>query len=160
MNRGFSLLEMSIVLVIIGVLASAFLPLLKVGVDFKRQTYAQSNASAAQDALYGYALIHGRLPCPASGCGGSGLVLSGACPADDLGVVCLDGNGDLFGYEVYRDFATGEIENDLMSPGGSDVVATLSGVGASDDAMVTKTVSRPRLAALFVSAGKISSQQK
>ncbi|MBZ0105716.1 MAG: type II secretion system GspH family protein [Sulfuricella denitrificans] len=64
-NRGFSLVEMSIVLVIIGVIGLVlwkFLPSFKSLPAIARLT--ETSLNSAEDALNGFILTHGRLPCP------------------------------------------------------------------------------------------------
>ena len=65
-NSGFTLVEMAIVLVVIGLLVSVFLAPLSAQRDLK--DYGQSRADLEQikDALYGFAVINGRLPCPST----------------------------------------------------------------------------------------------
>lgn len=108
-NRGFSLVEMAVVLVILGfVLGALLLPL-----QAQRQQLAQSQTEitleTAKRALLGYAQAQGRLPCPATN-NGSGVfpddspvpnpLAGGVCdkqlgflPAAALGVQPIDAQG-------------------------------------------------------------------
>ena len=63
--RGFSLVEMAIVLAIIGLLLSGLLLTLGTQVDQRNASTTQSQLEAAREALLGFAIIYGRLPCPA-----------------------------------------------------------------------------------------------
>lgn len=64
LQRGFSLVELSLVLVVIGVLAgSAVIPLTSV---IRQSHYRQTDAQLAiiREAMHGYLVSHGKLPCP------------------------------------------------------------------------------------------------
>lgn len=63
-KSGFTLVEMAIVLVIIGLLVSAFLTPLTVQLEQSRNTEARRDLSEIKEALMGFAVINGRLPCP------------------------------------------------------------------------------------------------
>ena len=63
-NKGFTLVEMAIVLVIIGLLVSVFLAPLSAQRDLSEYTKAKTDLEQIQEALYGFAMINGRLPCP------------------------------------------------------------------------------------------------
>src|SRR5882724_10109009 len=62
--RGFSLLEMAIVLVIIGVLLGGLLPTISSQVEQGRRTATRSYMTEVKEALIGYVIINGFLPCP------------------------------------------------------------------------------------------------
>lgn len=62
-SKGFSLLELAIVLVIVGLLISAFLAPLSAQRDLRDYSDAKAHLEQIRDALYGYAIINGRLPC-------------------------------------------------------------------------------------------------
>lgn len=63
--KGFTLVEMAIVLVILGlVLATLFAPL-SAQRDIKNITGTQTSLSQIKEALYGFAILNSRLPCPA-----------------------------------------------------------------------------------------------
>ena len=63
-NKGFTLVEMAIVLVIIGLLATAFLTPLSAQLEQSRNTEARRDLAEIREALLGYAVINSRLPCP------------------------------------------------------------------------------------------------
>lgn len=62
--QGFSLLEMAVVLIMLALLMGGMLMPLQA--QFEYQKLRQTNQSLAEikDALIGFAMIHGRLPCP------------------------------------------------------------------------------------------------
>ena len=61
---GFTLVEMAVVMVIIGLLLGGLLLPLSNRVEQERRTVAQEAMQMAQEALIGFALSTGRLPCP------------------------------------------------------------------------------------------------
>jgi prepilin-type N-terminal cleavage/methylation domain-containing protein len=64
--KGFTLIELAIVLVIIGVLAGAFLSTLGSRIDTTRRAEAAKEMDIIKQALYGYAMTQTvpHLPCP------------------------------------------------------------------------------------------------
>lgn len=62
--RGFTLVEVAIVLVIVGLLLSAFLAPLSAQRDLKDYSQVRTDLAQIQEALYGFAVANGRLPCP------------------------------------------------------------------------------------------------
>lgn len=65
-NRGFSLMELAIVLMIIGTLMSGVLVAVSQTAENNRITAAKAQLREIEEALYGYAQAYGRLPCPAT----------------------------------------------------------------------------------------------
>lgn len=64
-KNGFSLVEMAVVLVILGfVLATLFAPLAAQR-DIKNITGTQASLDQIKEAINGFAVLNGRLPCPA-----------------------------------------------------------------------------------------------
>jgi prepilin-type N-terminal cleavage/methylation domain-containing protein len=63
-KRGFSLLEMAIVLAIVGLLMAGLLPSLTGQIEQQRRTETRKQLADIQQALQGFAIINGRLPCP------------------------------------------------------------------------------------------------
>lgn len=102
LNKGFSLLELAIVLVIVSLLISAFLAPLSAQRDLRDYSDAKAHLEQIRDALYGYAVINGQLPCPTTmavpaninyGHGDATCPLiaaAGVLPWKDLGVVEVD----------------------------------------------------------------------
>jgi prepilin-type N-terminal cleavage/methylation domain-containing protein len=102
-SKGFSLVEMAVVLVILGlVLAGLFGPL---SAQMEQRNYAQTQniLDASKESLLGYAMINGRLPCPASassngiedplGGGVCNHAYDGFLPAATLGFAPTDAYG-------------------------------------------------------------------
>lgn len=63
LNKGFTLVEMAIVLIIVGLLVSAFLAPLSAQRDLKDYSETKAHLEQIREALYGYAIINGSLPC-------------------------------------------------------------------------------------------------
>lgn len=66
MNRGFSLFEMAIVLFIVALLLGGLLPTVSSQIEQRRTSETLKQLDEIQQALIGYAILNGRLPCPAS----------------------------------------------------------------------------------------------
>lgn len=65
-TRGFTLIEIAIVLVIVGLLLAAFLLPLQAQRELAYQIETQTTLENARKALLGFAQANGRLPCPAT----------------------------------------------------------------------------------------------
>ena len=63
-KSGFTLVEMAIVLVIVGLLISAFLTPLTAQLEQSRNAEVRRDLAETKEALLGFAVINGRLPCP------------------------------------------------------------------------------------------------
>lgn len=64
--RGFSLLELAIVLAMVALLAGSLLGALSGQRDDARRREAQKQLDEIRETLLGFAASHGRLPCPAA----------------------------------------------------------------------------------------------
>lgn len=131
-SDGFSLIEMAIVLFIIALLLGGLLPTISGQIEQKNRNETRKQLDEIQQALFGFALTNGRLPCPAdpttpSGQSNVALVPAGmeyrnpgapnACvnvvgnsawgvlPWATLGVNETDGWGRRFTYRVTSSFA-------------------------------------------------------
>lgn len=118
---GFSLVEMAIVLVIIGLLLAGALMPLSAQMEQRRISETQKALDEINQALIGFAVAYGRLPCPApattaTGAAGAGLeptpILAGGCanaagvlPWATLGVNETDTWGRRYTYRVTAEFA-------------------------------------------------------
>lgn len=118
---GFTLVEMAIVLVIIGLLLGGMLMPLSAQMDQRRNSETQKALDEINQALIGFAVANGRLPCPASattatGAAGAGLeptpIVAGGCaspagvlPWATLGVNEADAWGNRYTYRVTTEFA-------------------------------------------------------
>jgi prepilin-type N-terminal cleavage/methylation domain-containing protein len=123
--RGFSLVEMAIVLVIIGLLLGGMLMPLSAQMEQRRVAETQKALDEINQALIGFAVANGRLPCPATAATASGVVgagqevttgtgsalactnASGVLPWATLGVSETDSWGWRYTYRVTPEFARG-----------------------------------------------------
>jgi len=76
--NGFTLIEMAVVLVIIGLLLAGLLMPLSTQLEQRRIEETRKAMDEITQALIGFALANGRLPCPASPTIASGAVGAGA----------------------------------------------------------------------------------
>ena len=108
MNRGFTLIEMAVVLMIVGLLLGGMLVPLSAQMDQRNISDTQKALSEIKEALIGYAIANGRLPCPASSTSNGaesfdpgGSASNGDCsnfwngflPAATLGITPVDSQG-------------------------------------------------------------------
>jgi prepilin-type N-terminal cleavage/methylation domain-containing protein len=63
-KRGFTLVEMAIVLVVLGLVASLLISPLVMRAEASRRHAAEDMLGDITEALIGFTLVHGRLPCP------------------------------------------------------------------------------------------------
>lgn len=123
-NKGFTLAELAVAFVIIAILlAGAIIPL-RTQIDVRNTADTQRSMDAIKEAIIGFALVNGRLPCPADGtisagsagsgteqyngsqCANvSGVVTFGVVPWATLGVSETDAWGRRFSYYVSPHFA-------------------------------------------------------
>ncbi len=107
MSPGFTLIEMAIVLFIVALLMGGLLPTLTSQIEQRRNSDTSKQLNEIKDALIGYAVINGRLPCPASstsngaeypvGGGNCTNFYNGFVPAATLG---LSGTTDSSGFLI------------------------------------------------------------
>src|SRR5690349_14068984 len=64
--RGFSLVEMAVVLVIFGLLIGALVLPLSGQLDAKKYSETRQDLESIKSALIGFAVLYGRLPCPST----------------------------------------------------------------------------------------------
>ncbi len=90
LSTGFTLIELTIVLFIVGLLLAGLLAPLKEGIESERRAKTQEEQKTIEEALYGYAITNGRLPCP--DCRNAG---TGNC--NNVAVTLNDGLEDVIG---------------------------------------------------------------
>jgi prepilin-type N-terminal cleavage/methylation domain-containing protein len=81
---GFTLVEMAIVITIMAFMAVGGAMVLSSQYELKRMSDTEQTLRAAKEALIGFAQVHGRLPCPATGtsAGQEAVGVAGACLTD------------------------------------------------------------------------------
>ena len=139
-NHGFTLIELAIVLVIVGLVLGGLLLPLAQKVQSRRLNEAEAQLREIKESLFGYAIANGRLPCPASlasngledrrnddatkgsvdlqkeGCRNG--IYAGFLPWVTLGVPETDAWGNRFGYRVTNEFTRAKDDataNDLIN---------------------------------------------
>lgn len=92
---GFTLAELAVALVIVGLLlASALIPL-SAQIELKSVADTQRTMDQIRDALVGFALANGRLPCPANGALAEGNTSAGTESKNVANTACLSETGVL-----------------------------------------------------------------
>ncbi len=143
-TKGFSLIEMAVVLVIVGLLVTGLLLPLSAQIDQRNYNETQRELSDMRDALVGYALssaaVSGNphLPCPDTNGDGFEDRLGGVCvnqvgdfPWATLGLGRVDRWGNRYIYRVTSDFANsiagfnlGTVrDNQVLDAAGGAVIA-------------------------------------
>jgi prepilin-type N-terminal cleavage/methylation domain-containing protein len=115
---GFSLIELSVVLFIIALLLGSILVPLTTQVEQRQISDTQKTLDEIRDALLGFALANGYLPCPDMGTSGTenvtgagvctiitGTVAVGRIPYNTIGLGNTDAWGNRFTYVVNAGFA-------------------------------------------------------
>jgi len=129
---GFTLVEMAVVLVIVGLLLGGLLVPLSAQLDIRDYNETRQKITTIKEAIIGFTLANGRLPCPAdqtiaSGTLGAGMEkfdaagtscssLVGVVPWASLGVPETDAWGRRFTYEVAGSFSDAIILNTVSPP--------------------------------------------
>ncbi|BBP05572.1 hypothetical protein TPL01_02690 [Sulfuriferula plumbiphila] len=115
-HKGFSLIEMAIVLIIITLVVGGALVPLGAQIEQRKRAQTQKTLDEIKEALIGYALSRGVLPCPSNVTGGipdgnanctvTTGVATGYIPWVSLGVNNQDAWGNLIRYAVDTQFTT------------------------------------------------------
>ncbi|MEE9337974.1 MAG: type II secretion system protein [Methylococcaceae bacterium] len=87
LQTGFTLVELAVVLVIVGILLSSVLGTLGSRIENSRKNETKKQLAEIKLALIGYAYVNGRLPCPDCS------VVNGSCLATDVGDGISDDDG-------------------------------------------------------------------
>lgn len=108
---GFTLVELTVVLVIVALLLGGLLLPITAQQDIRQQADAERQLNETRDALIGFAQINGRLPCPATNAVGNGKENCagpdyGFVPWGEIGVRPTDPWGRMIRYRVSNAFRT------------------------------------------------------
>ncbi len=114
-QSGFSLIEIAIVLVIFGLLLTMFLTPLSTQRTLQNRAETNALLNTAKEALFGYAIVNGHLPCPDTDAIPEGIEnrnVAGNCandngvlPWDTLGISRVDAWDHYFTYRVDATFS-------------------------------------------------------
>ncbi len=123
--RGFSLVEMAVVLVIVGLMIGGLLTPLAMQMEQRRISDTQKAMDETREALMGFAMRNGYLPCPAVSASNGMEDRSGATCRDGkrqgflpwvtLGVSKLDSWGHIYHYSVSPSFSNSQTMFDLRT---------------------------------------------
>lgn len=128
MERGFTLVEIAIVVLVLGLLLASFLGPLSVHIEQQEIRKTSDQMEEIKEALYGYAMANGALPCPDTNGDGSLDVavpattppscdnVEGWLPFQTLGVAPGDAWGFRFRYRVTPRFTVADTIHDSCSP--------------------------------------------
>ena len=134
LTTGFSLLEMAIVLAIVGYLLASLIPSLSAHVDQQHRNDTIKQMNEIKEALYGYAMVNGRLPCPAkasiaTNTANAGMadctLLAGVIPWVTLGITETDAWGRRYTYSASSTFISGNFT--LTSNGNLTIKSAATG---------------------------------
>lgn len=94
-QNGFTLIEIAMVLMIIGLLLGGLIPTLSAQMDAQRSNKTQKQLNEIKDAITGFAIINGRLPMPACGTIATGQANAGVELSAASAVLCTSGASDI-----------------------------------------------------------------
>lgn len=159
-QSGFSLIELAVVLVIIGVLIGSFIGTIGARIDNMRRVETQDALDKIKLSLYGFALSQSpvRLPCPdtdndgdedLTGASCTSLTSPGNFPWRTLGIERVDAWASTYSYWVADEYS---------NTAGFTRITNATGVGEIRDTADTTTfnVISDNVAAVIISHGKNS----
>lgn len=149
-NKGFTLIEISVVLVVIGLLIGGAVPLMSVLSERKTRNETLDYMSEARAALISFAKINGRLPWAATQGGNGTSVASlsvGDLPFQTLGIRPTDAYGNRLRYAINNSGLNSNLGTDLPTS-----CSTLRG-GLADAPLVVDSAAAISVAAVLISAG-------
>ncbi|MET3131374.1 prepilin-type N-terminal cleavage/methylation domain-containing protein [Oxalobacteraceae bacterium GrIS 1.11] len=148
-HAGFSLVEMAIVLVIVGLMLGGLITPLATQIEQRKVSETQKVLDESREALIGFALRYGYLPCPAisaangledrSGARCTNEKRQGFLPWATLGLPKSDSWNHLFRYSVTPAFSDSANQFTLGTP--RDIsVATRDGAGRATPATAANDI--------------------
>lgn len=153
-QKGFTLVEIAIVLIIFGLMLAMFLSPLSAQRELKNRAQTQRLLNEAKDALIGFALVHGYLPCADADALPDGIAdyeTDGTCkekklgvlPWNTLGIEATDAWNNYFSYRVDETFANNKTLFSIQDAEGSTGI-TING----EHGALISTNSRPLVVVL------------
>lgn len=144
-SRGFTLVELAIVLVIVGFLVSAFLTPLSAQLDQSRNAEGRRDLDEIKGVLLGFSVINGRLPCPdttgdgvedACANASSAASTGGNLPWSTLGLKSTDPWNRAYQYRVNNAFTANFTLNTVGTGAGIIQICTDSTCAVTESANV------------------------
>lgn len=173
-QHGFTLVELAIVLVIVGVLLGGFISTLASRIDHTRKSETVDELDDIKQAMMAYAFVNGNLPCPdcdvevPGGClaadlndGLADFAAGGACKENEaagnvpwvtLGLGRSDAWGTRYRYAVQNEYADNVAAFTLAAPAGSAIIQEPD-FAADAGGGIPKTLAN-NIVAIILSQGK------
>lgn len=143
--RGFTLIEIAVAIFIIALLLGSLLVPLTTQVEERQVSETEKTLGEIRDALLGFAIANGYLPCPDTGTNGTENLSGSGCGTITAGIACGRfphgnlgfANSDLWGnrltYCVNELFARrgAGLTFTLSTPGNDIYICTTSGCGTT-----------------------------
>jgi prepilin-type N-terminal cleavage/methylation domain-containing protein len=132
LSRGFTLAEVAVAVVIVSLLLAGMIIPLSTQIELRNTAETQRTLTDIKEAIVGFALANGRLPCPADGTIAAGAANAGAeqcansfgvVPWAALGVPETDAWGRRFSYWVAPIFTDAVAASTVNTAGQSPVCA-------------------------------------
>jgi prepilin-type N-terminal cleavage/methylation domain-containing protein len=174
-QRGFTLMELTVVLVIVALLIGGLMVPLSTQQDIRGRQETEKALSEIRETLIGFAVVNGRLPCPATpstpsgtagagveatnGASGSALACTsavGVLPWATLGVPETDAWGNRYTYRVTLNFARGIPQTTFGCAPASDPVNAAFALCTPGDISVLTTASGGAIVSSAVPAAVLS----
>lgn len=156
---GFTLVELTIVLIIVGLLLSSLMSPLSAQIDQRNYNETQQQINEIREALIGFAVVNGRLPRPATsltdGAENPAVCDNASCtgfiPWTTLGVKKTDAWNKMIKYSVSPNYANKLI---TLSTDGNQKVQTRDSAGTASYLIGSASSCSPCAPAVIYSAGK------
>ncbi len=96
-NNGFTLVELAVVMFIMGILLAGLLTPLATSLEQEQRANLEKQFDEIEDALIGFAIVNGRLPCPDCPTAGAPAACNNAPNVSDDGIEDISGTGCAIG---------------------------------------------------------------